>query len=191
MVVHKLTDISAMQIDSLNGMMGLKVINGDNVSLPFSEEEMGKTLSLDADFVRSTAERLKGFSLVDENGRSRVLFSSDAKELVSFGKEDLIYYTEMARDANLLLLANLKDSAKLSEILGEDTQKILKDCRRIGAISHALEYKLQGPDRQLSMLRQMYYEDCNEVPETLEILREEQRIAAAEQKEKAFLSDRV
>ncbi len=164
---------------------GSQTEDGKPTLLPITREQLQKTASADASFVKELAEKVSSFSFIGEAGRLRIFYDSEAKELLRYATEDFKYYSEMALHAKLLMVMGEKNSDAVNAALGEDADKILTAARRINAVYETMSARLiGGPGQMVSQTRNVFKSNCGEPLETVTVMREEQKLAYEEERER-------
>lgn len=179
-------ELRRLKLNSRNvtGLTGSVMEDTKPKMLPLSKEDAAKASSADEGFVKEHLQKIKSFSLVDGSGRARLLLGSEADEIATFGAQDLKYYSEMARSARLILISNDCDAAKTAEALGEEADKLLKDCRRIIALAEGLKAKCEDSGKLPSKMYEDYMESSGESYQDMVIMREDQLQAFDEAEKK-------
>ena len=182
---HPLREVTASDFNGLhqlNKLVGSTSAGKETPKMPVTEEELGKLRAVEPDFIRQLAKEVQGFSFINEFDRARVFDTPDVKELLNYGTEDYAYYCEMAWNANMLLAAKNKDEKAVRRILGDDADKIFKECERIEAIREYVRDKLESPGMFESMRRYLFRSSCEEAPEDVALEHDKQASEVLEER---------
>ncbi|MBQ6090454.1 MAG: hypothetical protein IJL07_04200 [Lachnospiraceae bacterium] len=116
-------------------------------------------------------DKFKKLSLVDEKGRRRITFESNAEELIKYGKQDLIYYKELVLYADELLSHGEKSIKKQYK---NDAEDIIMNCKKVKALYTQLQNKFMNPSLDVMSMIVEYEKETDEFYEKLLLSREEQ-----------------
>ena len=145
----------------------------ESCELPIAEDEMAKIEIADEQFMKALASEIADFSLLTKEGRKRLLFDDTIKELESYGKEDLLYYSELNRTAVMLTMAYKNNPKLVKEAIGEGAEKVLEKCKEITAIFKSLHNRMKEPLQTLTIMRDEFSQNCGRSVEEEKASRED------------------
>ena len=159
---------------------------GKPTQYPVSKEEISKIVATDESFIKELVEKVSSFSFINKDGRARIFSTSDARDFLAYGEEDLHYYAEISRNAYLLLAAEKQNRDAVLAILGKNAEETLFACKRITALQHDIHTGMtDGPGRMISTVRMMYSGDSDgQSLESLAAMREEEILAHSKERER-------
>ena len=130
-----------------------------------------KFIPADTINVSKMTDKFKKLSLVDEKGRRRITFESNAEELIKYGKQDLLYYKELVLYADEILSHGEKSIKKQYK---NDAEDIIMNCKKVKALYTQLQNKFMNPNLDVMSMIVEYEKETDEFYEKLLLSREEQ-----------------